>query len=108
MADFINFIGWWSSGKTVTLIIRRKSDGYYWTGSAWQAGAATVACTEDATNLGSSIMSAYYSGTAPDAPHAWAMKTSGGDIIAGDPSSPGGSVTRDFRTGVDRQETGVD
>ncbi|MEE8599344.1 MAG: hypothetical protein V3S69_07575 [Dehalococcoidales bacterium] len=83
--SFIRFIGWWSPGATVTLVIRRKSDGYYWTGSAWQAGATTVATTEDTTGLGSAIMSAYYSGTDPDAPHAWAMKTAGGDIIAGDP-----------------------
>ena len=83
---FIKYIGWWSPGETVTLTIRKKSDGWYWTGTAWQAGATTVATTEDTTILGSAITSAYYSGTSPDAPHVWVMKTAGGDIIAGDPT----------------------
>ena len=84
---FIKFIGWWSPGKTVTLTIRRKLDGFYMKpDETWQAGAVTIPTTEDTTALGSDITSAYYSGVEPDAPHVWAMKTAGGDIIAGDPT----------------------
>ena len=85
---FIKFIGWWSTGVGgVILIIRRKSDGYYWTGTGWQSGYSYVGCTEDSLYLGSASQSAYYSGTEPDAPHVWVMKTVGGDIIAGDPGT---------------------
>lgn len=98
MADFLNFIGWWSGGETVTLTIRRKSDGFYWTGSAWQAASATVSTTEDATILGSSVQSAYISATAPDEPYVWVMKTAGGDIIAGDPAGLRASEVWDYST----------
>jgi len=91
---FIRFIGWWSGGETVSLIIRRKSDGLYWTGAAWQAGFISVVTIEDAANLGSASMSAYYSGTEPDAPHVWVMKTVGGDIIAGDPTDDTASIKK--------------
>lgn len=34
------------TGKTVSLSIKRLSDGYYWTGVAWQAAYTTVTMTE--------------------------------------------------------------
>ena len=84
--SFIKYIGWWGPGETVTLTARRKSDGYYLkSDGTWQAGANTIACTEDNSALGSAIQPAYYSGVDPDAPHVWVMKTAGGDIIGGDP-----------------------
>ena len=85
--SFIKFIGWWSPGETVTLTVRRKSDGYYMkSDETWQVGLITISTTELTSGLGSAITSAYYSGVSPNAPHVWVMKTAGGDIIAGDPT----------------------
>ena len=56
-------------GLTITLTITRKSDGHYWTGSAWQAGAATVAMSETASY--SADYSEYYSETEPTAECWW-------------------------------------
>lgn len=40
------------TGATVTLTLKRLSDGKFWTGAVFQAAAATVSMTEvDATNL---------------------------------------------------------
>jgi len=64
-----NFSIVWSPGETIALTIRRKSDNYYWTGSAWQAGSATVNMTE-ASGLATGY-SEYHSDTAPDAPCFW-------------------------------------
>ena len=55
-----------------------------------------MATTEDATALGSSVQSAYYSGTEPDEPYVWAMKTAGGDVIAGDPAGLQASELNDL------------
>jgi hypothetical protein len=59
----------WASGYEAfgacSCIITRDSDGYYWTGSGWQAGAASVACTWDA------IHGRLYVDTSPDELCAW-------------------------------------
>lgn len=40
------------TGATITLTIKRHSDGHFWNGSAFQSGVATVAMSEvDATNF---------------------------------------------------------
>lgn len=64
-----NFSVVWTPGKTVSLTTKRKSDSYYWSGSEWQSGSATVEMTEVA-DLASGY-SEYYSTTAPDAPCFW-------------------------------------
>lgn len=52
------------TGVTPTLTIIRESDGFFWTGSAWQAGAATVNMSElDATNAAGVY---YYAFAVPD------------------------------------------
>ncbi len=56
-------------GITMVLTIERKSDGAFWTGTAWQVGAATVAMTETASY--STNYSQYSSTTAPTAPCWW-------------------------------------
>lgn len=58
-----------TTGLTVNLTIQRASDDYYWTGSAWQAGSATVAMTEEATARGDYYE--YYSTTEPTAYCFW-------------------------------------
>ena len=48
----MNDTGTGVTGATVTLVIRRNDDGYYWNGGAFQSGAASVSMSEtDATNL---------------------------------------------------------
>jgi len=49
------------SGLTVSLTIKRASDNFFWTGSAWQSASATVAMTWD------SDLELYISTTAPTA-----------------------------------------
>jgi hypothetical protein len=34
------------TGQTPLVKIKRKSDGYYWTGTVWQSGVATISCPE--------------------------------------------------------------
>ena len=57
------------TGLTVSLTIQRASDSYYWTGTAWQAGAATVAMTE--TVIVAGTYSEYSSTTDPTARCFW-------------------------------------
>jgi len=59
----------WTPSKTVSLTIKRKSDGYYWSGSAWQSDAATVEMTESA-DLATGY-SEYYSTTSPSSACFW-------------------------------------
>ena len=67
MAKTFSIIG--DAGLTVTLEVRRKSDGYYWNGSEYVAGATTVAMTEGAGY--SDSYSEYYSETEPNAASFW-------------------------------------
>ena len=64
-----NFSVPWTAGKTVSLTIKRKSDTYYWSGTAWQEAAATVEMTE-VESLASGY-SEYYSTTAPTSACFW-------------------------------------
>ena len=54
---------------TVNLTIKRAADNYYWTGTAWQSDAATVAMTENADIA--TGYSEYYSTTSPTAVCFW-------------------------------------
>ena len=59
----------WASGYAAfgacSCIITRNTDGWYWTGSEWQSGAASVACSFDA------VHGSYYADTAPDEICVW-------------------------------------
>lgn len=62
------------AGLTPVLTIVRASDGYYWTGAAWQAGDATVNMTEHAAFTGryTYTLSAAAIGSTPNA-YLWEM-----------------------------------
>lgn len=66
-------------GLTVAMTIKRASDNYYWTGSVWQVGAATVATTE--TVLVAGATSEYSSTTDPTARCFWWMFDSNNNFV---------------------------
>jgi len=63
------------SGLTVTMTIKRQADDYFWTGSVWQAGSATVAMTWD------SDLELYLSTTEPDARCFYSAASSTGILL---------------------------
>ncbi len=88
----------WANGfvgfGACSAIITRISDGFYWTGAAWQVGAASVACTFDA------VHSQYYADTSPDEESQWHIEVDSDNRILGSGSfNPysGGIIVLDVR-----------
>ena len=77
-------------GLTMLLTAERKSDGAFWTGTAWQVGEATVAMTETVDY--STNYSEYSSTTAPTAPCWWKATADGVLYRDGEFSGTGVSV----------------
>ena len=90
-------------GLTMSLRIRKKSNNYYWTGTAWQEAAATVTMTE-VEDL-SANYSEYYSTTAPDAPSFWWALDSTSVLWTGpvdyDPTQTTSATTSDIAPDTD-------
>ena len=63
------------AGDTVTFTITRDSDGWYFTGSGWQAGATSLAGTWDADH------ELFYVDTVPDAICSWSAEDQDGRKI---------------------------